>query len=330
MNSSEASAPVRIDLAGGTLDIWPLYLLFPGAVTVNLAVRLPARARVSPRTDDRVVLRAEDQKVTIEARDLASIPADAPLPLHAAIARYVRPSGGFTLTTRARVPRGSGLGGSSSLAVAALRALSVAKGRPLSKSRIVAIARDLEAAVLGIPTGTQDHMAAAWGGLSAIRLGPGGASRERVRADVGELSRRLVLAIAGPSRLSATTNWGMVKAAVDDTGDTRARFREVVAAARDLRKSLVAGDIAGVGEAVEREYAARRGLAEGVETKEMRELRAASREAGAVAGKVCGAGGGGGMLFIVPPGRKKAVKTALAEAGARVLPFRPDEEGLVG
>ncbi|MEN8149622.1 MAG: hypothetical protein ABFS86_07345 [Planctomycetota bacterium] len=330
MISTQASAPVRIDLAGGTLDIWPVYLLFPGALTVNLAIRLPARARVTPRKDGRVVLRAKDLPALVEADDLDSIPDDSALPLHAAIARCVRPSGGFTLATRARVPRGSGLGGSSALAVAALRALSVANGAPWGKAKIVAIAKDLEAAVLGIPTGTQDHLASAWGGLSTVRLDPGGAKRERLRADVDGLCRHLVLAIAGASRLSATTNWDMVKGAVDDRGDVRARFREIVAAAHDVRGAILAGDIPGVGRAVEREYGARRGLAKGVETKEMRELRGAAREAGALGGKVCGAGGGGGMLFVVPRGRKKAVSAALAEAGARVLPFSPDAEGLVG
>jgi D-glycero-alpha-D-manno-heptose-7-phosphate kinase len=330
MKPAKARAPTRIDLAGGTLDIWPLYLLFPGAMTVNLAVDLPARVRIAPRADGRVVLKAEDLDVATGADGVDVLPADGPLPLHRAVARHLRPDGGFTMTTRATVPRGSGLGGSSTLAVAALRALSVAAGRRLSRPEILPIARDLEAAILGIPTGVQDHIAAAYGGLSALHLGPGAPEREELRTDLKKLARHLVLTVAGASRLSATTNWEMVKAALDDRGDTRARFREIVTAARDLREALLGNDLEDVAAAMEREYAARRGLAEGVETGKMRELRSIGRRAGSLAAKVCGAGGGGAMLFVVPTGRKGAVADALAAAGATVLPVRPDAEGLVG
>src|ERR671917_2569747 len=73
----ESTAPTRVDLAGGTIDIWPLYLFHPGATTVNFAISLYARCRIETREDDRVILESRDRQVTFETRlsavaDLAS------------------------------------------------------------------------------------------------------------------------------------------------------------------------------------------------------------------------------------------------------------------
>lgn len=321
-------APTRIDLAGGTLDLWPLYLVVAGCATVNLAIDRHARATVNPRDDARVILRSADLGATVEAPSLAELPPEGDLPLLRAVAREAGPATGFELVTRSGVPPGSGLGGSSSLAVAALRALSIAAGSPLSPPRLVVLARDLEARMLGVPTGTQDHFAAASGGLSLIELIPGGPRRRRLRADAEALSRRLVLVLVGSSRLSADTNWRMLRAALDGDAAALEAFRDIAAAARRLRDALTDGDHAAAAEAMAADYEARRGLVPGVETGEMRRAREAALDAGALAGKVCGAGGGGAMVFLVPPGRKSAVSAAAAAAGARPLGFRPDREGV--
>jgi D-glycero-alpha-D-manno-heptose-7-phosphate kinase len=318
-----ASAPTRIDLAGGTLDIWPLYLLLPDCVTVNLAIDRRARVRIAARRDDRRVLRSLDTGETAELAD-----DGASLPLLRAVARSVSAVKGYTLTTRAAVPPGSGLGGSSSMAVAALRGLSAFGGRPMPLPRVLAVARDLEAKVIRVPTGNQDHIAAARGGLAAVHFRSGGFRREPIRADLRELGSRIALVLVGQSRLSADTNWRMLRAAVDGDAGTLARFAEIAAAARAMREALLAGDLCAAASAMEREYGARRGLVPGVETPEMARVHAAALAAGALAGKVCGAGGGGGMVFLVPPGRRSAVLRAAEEAGARPLPFRPDPRGV--
>jgi D-glycero-alpha-D-manno-heptose-7-phosphate kinase len=171
-------------------------------------------------------------------------------------------------------------------------------------------------------------VAAAFGGLAAVRFRAGGFRREAIRTDLAELGRRLALVLVGQSRLSADTNWRMLRAAVDGDGGTLARFGRIAAAARAMREALSAGDLSAAAAAMEREYDARRGLVAGVETAEMAEVHAAARAAGALAGKVCGAGGGGGMVFLAPPGRRNAVLAAAREAGARPLAFRPDPEGV--
>ena len=120
MKSVRARAPVRIDLAGGTLDIWPLYLAMGGVVTVNAALDLPVEARLEPRTDARIVLRSEDLDRTVEYAGLSELDAaceadTCSLPLLSQSVRATRPTGGFALTTRSGVPAGSGLGASSAL-----------------------------------------------------------------------------------------------------------------------------------------------------------------------------------------------------------------------
>jgi D-glycero-alpha-D-manno-heptose-7-phosphate kinase len=324
----KAAAPARVDLAGGTLDIWPLYLLVPGAVTVNLAIDRLARAEVSPRPDRRIVLQSIDSGETAEALGPDGEWSSRALPLLRAIVRHIGPQRGLTLVTRSGVPPGSGLGGSSALAVAALHALSLFLGVRRPREELLPLARDIEAAVIGVPTGLQDHYAAAFGGLSVLHLGPGEPKRERIPSGTDVIARRAVLALVGASRLSARTNWAMLRAAVDGDREVVQGFREIAAAARAVRDALLGGSIDRAAEAMAREYAARRRLVPGVETAGMRRVHDAALGAGALAGKVCGAGAGGGMLFLVPPRGKAAVGRAVAAAGARVLPLRPDLEGL--
>jgi len=261
-----------------------------------------------------------------ELRQLATVKG---LPLLREAALAVGPPGGFTLLTRSAVPPGSGLGGSSAMAVAVLRALSVAAEKPLPRAEILPIARDIEAKVIRVPTGQQDHYGAAYGGLNAIRYGPGEIDGERIPIDLRQLGRRLVVAIVGKSRLSATTNWRMVRALVDRDSEVRSRFVEIARAGRDMREALLGRDFAAAAAAMESEYASRRKLVPGVETKAMARVHAAALDAGALAGKVCGAGGGGAMAFLVPPSKKAAVTRAVAARGAAPLRFSPAREGLL-
>ncbi|HHQ48458.1 MAG TPA: hypothetical protein ENK19_06190, partial [Acidobacteria bacterium] len=170
---AEASAPCRADLAGGTLDIWPLGILHPGAVTVNLALPVRAAVRVEPGAAPGVV-----EHLAGEARALG--PADAARDLTAAVAFFFRPEGGLRVRVLEQPPVGSGLGGSSAYAVALARAVLALGARELEGGRLVPILRDLEARVLGAPAGCQDHWAAEAGGVLALHVEPGGERLERL------------------------------------------------------------------------------------------------------------------------------------------------------
>src|SRR5262249_35567680 len=152
-------------------------------------------------------------------------------------------------------PAGSGLGGSSSLAISMLGGLQAFLGLPIMPpDEMVRVARDLEARVLEIPTGTQDHFAATFGGAAAIRFGPGRPVRESLSVDLDALGSRLVLAFGGASRLSAMSNWDMVRRAIDKDDQTRKGLRAIASIAGDMRAALSANDLDAAGALMDREW----------------------------------------------------------------------------
>ncbi len=316
-------APARIDLAGGTLDIFPISQLEPGAVTVNLAIDRAGTARVRARDDGRFVLAATDRKERVVCADRAALAATSSLPLHREVALHAAPEAGAEITTRSGVPSGSGLGGSSTLLVAMLLAASRAAGRPLGAARLLRVATDLEARVIGVPTGAQDHVAALYGGLSAITYPPGGTRRRAIRADVSALAGRLVLVYTGLPHDSAVNTWAITRGYVERKPRIRKHIASIAAAARALLAALSDGDLDAAGSAMQAEWDARKRLAPGVTTATIESLGSAAHEAGAIGMKVCGAGGGGCVVLWCAEGRRAAVTRAARAAGGRILTFRP-------
>jgi D-glycero-alpha-D-manno-heptose-7-phosphate kinase len=324
----EASAPTRIDLAGGTLDIWPLSLMVQGAITVNVAVELRARARISPRRDGSVVIVSRDRKVRV-ARKLPLRPegTGGPLSLLVRLAGAFVPDGGFTLTTGAEAPAGSGLGGSSALGIATGAALSLFTGARLSRDALLRRVMNVEAAEIATPTGNQDYLAALNGGLAAYHHGFDGTVREAM-AIPGGLEERLVLAYTGEPRGSGFSNWDVYRRAIEGEARTVKGLGEVARATRELRAALFAGDLDATGRLLGEEGRLRYRLAPSLATPTLLRAGAAARAAGAVGVKVCGAGGGGCLIAFAREGKRQAVARALAAAGTRVLDARIARTGL--
>ena len=131
-------APARVDLAGGTVDIWPLYLFHPGAQTVNLAIRCYASCEIETRADRRLVFMSEDQGIRESFGSLAALSLKASrLPLVCELVRFFQPERGMTIRTTSQVPAGAGLGGSSALNIALCGALARATGRRYSREKIL-------------------------------------------------------------------------------------------------------------------------------------------------------------------------------------------------
>ena len=191
-----SSAPTRLDLAGGTLDIWPLYLFHPGAQTVNVAIQLRAACSVTPSDDGRVWLVSEDTGQTLTAATCRALDTagDNRLLAHMAVFFQVE---GVRITTRAASPMGAGLAGSSALTIVVCAALARWQGVEYSPDQLLTLAMNLEARTLGIPTGVQDYRPALYGGVSAVELDAAGVTRVALEVDLLELERRLVLAYSG-------------------------------------------------------------------------------------------------------------------------------------
>ncbi len=328
----EARAPTRIDLAGGTLDIWPLYLFHDGAVTVNCAITRYASCVIETRSrrDKRIALISRDTRrqesfASLEALSRAS---RYRLPLLAHLVWFFRPPTGLTLTTDSEAPAGAGIGGSSAMAVAICAALDRLTGAGLSLENWIHISRDAEAIVICVPTGTQDHYPPAFGGANAIHLAPGGERREALRVDLDELERRLVLCYTGKPRQSGINNWEVFKAHIN--GDKRVwrNLEQIAVVARHVRAALERGGWEEVGRLVREEWAFRRRNLPTISTPTIDRIITAARRQGALGGKVCGAGGGGCVALVIEPEARARVEAAVTASGGQLLPMRIDRQGV--
>lgn len=318
-----AQAPTRIDLAGGTLDLYPLYLFEDGGLTVNIAIDIMTEVQIEPHPAG-VELSSVDRRQTLTAPSARDLPAGGPLDLLVRAVRFADPEPGLRIVTRSSAPAGSGLGASSSLLVCLLAALDRINGRRHTRGSLIELAAHLEAQSIRVPTGKQDYYAAVYGGVNAIWFE---VARDRVEPLVVDaamrraLEDRLVLSYTGEPHDSAVTNWSMMRAYIDGIERTATSLRRIKATALAMREALLAADLDRLGVLIGEEWENRRQLADGVSTPAIDTLIRAAGEAGAVASKVCGAGGGGCMVSFVRDGAKAAVAAALAAHGARVLPF---------
>jgi D-glycero-alpha-D-manno-heptose-7-phosphate kinase len=327
----EAIAPNRIDLAGGTLDIYPLYLFEEGSVTVNIGTDVSSRVRLTPRSDAAVHIRSVDTGLEQSARNMEELDPRGPLDLVARLLRFYAPSAGVDVETENRAPRGSGLGASSALLIALSGALNELNGTGYDGETLIRYGADLEAQNIEIPTGKQDYYAAYYGGVNAIHWGI--RSNEVRKLVVTEevittLERRLILSFTGLSHFSGATNWDMLRNYIENRGSTRASMQAIKETAHDMAAALLAGDFDGFARVLDREWQNRRSLADGVSNPEIDGMMDAARAAGAMASKLCGAGGGGCMITFAEEGAREQVQDALVSRGARLLPYRISRGGL--
>ena len=314
-----ASAPSRIDLAGGTLDIWPICLLVPRAVTVNVAIELRAQATIESRADGRAQVISRDRGCrTTRALPLRPSALEGPLSLLMRLIAAFEPRRGLTLVSQASAPAGAGLGGSSTLAVAVAAALGRWTGEKLGRERLVRRVMNLETVQLGVPTGNQDYLAAVHGGLAVYHHGADGTRREALRIPPG-LGDRLVVAYTGQPRHSGLSNWDMFRRFVDGERVTVSRMEAIARIARELADALRQGDLDAAGRLLGEEGRLRYRLAPSVSTNALLRADRAARRAGALGVKVCGAGGGGCLVAFARSGRSAAVARAINATGARVL-----------
>jgi D-glycero-alpha-D-manno-heptose-7-phosphate kinase len=327
----KATTPTRIDLAGGTLDLYPIYLLEGGALTVNCAIDMCCTVTLETRSDGIVSIRSKDLNVEESYESVDAISTTGPLEIVARAIKYFRPETGLDVTTENSVRKGSGLGASSSLLIAALGALRELTGSDCSYERLIDIAADLEAQCIRIPTGKQDYFAAVFGGVSALWFDVGGGRRERLlddEASIRELERRITLSFAGEPRFSGATNWSLIKNYVEGNPETVASMREIGEVARQMRNCVAERDWTKLAPLLAREWENRRLMAEDVTNERVDSMMRAALDAGALANKLCGAGGGGCMITCVEPQNRKNVEDALCAAGAEALPFRIMTEGI--
>ncbi|NLV75009.1 MAG: hypothetical protein GXY52_10085 [Chloroflexi bacterium] len=331
MTSIHITVPTRVDFAGSTLDVYPLYLFEGGGLTVNAAIDVHAEAILETRPDTQFTIHSRDLQLTEELPSLEAMTFGGRLDLVKRALAYFKPEMGLDITIASAAPNGSGLGASSALLMALAHGLNQLTGRGFTSERIIDLGANIEAQVIGIPTGKQDYFPPIYGGVCAMWFDVDGWTIEQLHADsdlIAELNRRLIISYTGVPHDSAITNWAMLKSYIERQGSTVANMHAIRSIADDMRACLLVGDFALFGELVEAEWQLRRGLAEGVTNAEIERAMAAARGAGAVASKICGAGGGGCMITVTEPAQREAVQRALNANGARVMDAKVVTQGI--
>ena len=328
----ESSAPTRVDLAGGTIDIPPLFLFHEGAATVNFAVSLLAKCRIETRDDSAIVLESIDRGVKFETslERIAELKDEPQLELLSKLVYFFKPETGFNMITESEAPAGAGLAGSSTLNIACIGALNKLVDDRYTADRFIPIAANVECQVIRVPTGYQDYYSAQYGSAACIHFGPAGMHREALEIDVETLERRVVVCYTGEPRNSGTNNWEITKRHIDGDQELFEIFDGIRDSSLAIREKLLQGDWDCVGEILRESHPHRKRLSPHITTPQMDMLIDKALANGAIAPKVCGAGGGGCIAFFCEDGRKADVEKALAaESGAEVLDWTLAEDGLV-
>jgi len=320
-------APNRVDIAGGTLDIYPLYLLVDGSMTVNAAVTVRSVVEVRPFPLRAARLHSRNFGMTATAADTHRFSLGGKLGLLSRALRHYPPVRGVEFRVRNEAPIGSGIGASSALLVALMLAAARLTHTPARWEETARAAMEIEAAHLMSLTGRQDHVAALRGGVQGIRFLPG--RIEALRLPPGGSAGRMLsahgfLAHTGIAHRSSDVNWRMVRGAIEGDAAVLRKFRGIAGAARDAWAGVCGADAGATAKAMAAEWAIRRTLAAGVSPRPVEGLFANRSFRRLAAGaKLCGAGGGG-MLFglLRDPGDRAALSALLAGAGMTVMPFR--------
>lgn len=335
-----AQACCRVDLAGSTLDIWPLYLFHAGAVTVNFAVDIMTRCEIRTTGSGQsrqIILRSLDTEREDRFANASALMKAANFnhPLAGNLCRFFfQKTGpaekGFTLETYSESPAGAGISGSSALMIATTAALAQHCRVKLGKEEIRVIAQNVEAQLIRVPTGCQDYYPALYGGVSAIHLDADGIHHERLAVAPDEIGSRFLVVYTGVPRQSGINNWEVCKAHIDGDSQVARNFDEITAIAREMRSALSKKKVnwSEVARLLNEEWTLRKTNVPGITTPLIESLVNLSMSKGALAAKVCGAGGGGCFVLLVDPEAKTRIGKLVVSKGGRVLPFKVGKKGL--
>lgn len=310
--------PLRISFAGGGTDFADFYREESGRV-LSTAIDKFIFVIVKERFDDRIYVNYSQKEIVDSVDDLK----------HELVREAMKKTGvldGVEITTLADIPsEGSGLGSSSSLTVGLLNALYTYRGEQVPAERLAQEACEIEIDILGKPIGVQDQYIAAYGGLRVFTFNRD-ESVDPGRVEMSDMARRrfsnnLMLFFTDRTRQSAT----ILEEQKAGIADKNAVLKKMRAQALEAREFLEAGRIDAMGALLDRGWQWKKSLATRISDDDLDGMYNRAREAGALGGKISGAGGGGFLLLYCPPDRQEAVHRALA--GYREMPFDLERDG---
>lgn len=310
--------PLRISLAGGGTDFADFYHLEEGCV-LSTAIDKYVYVIVKERFDDKIYVNYSRKEIVDHLDELK----------HELVREAMRKTGvfeGVEITTLADIPsEGSGLGSSSSLTVGLLNALYTYQGNPRPAEQLAEEACEIEIEILGKPIGRQDQYIAAYGNLRTFTFQGDG----RVKVETLELtdslrrrlSNNLLLFYTDRTRRSED----ILAEQKANIGDKRAVLRAMKNQALEAREYLRQERLDELGRLLDRAWEMKKSLASRISDAELDRIYATARQAGALGGKICGAGGGGFLLLYCPAERQEEVRRALA--AYREMPFALERDG---
>lgn len=331
MRTITTEAPARIDLAGGTLDIPPLYLFHQPAITVNMAIQM--KAKVSIRRSNRTRVLSNDQNATATWNNPKDI-SWTKYPKLQLILRLIKsfnPRENISVEVDSEVPAGSGLGGSSAIAIALTAALARWMNHKLSKEELIDWAKSIETQTIKVPTGYQDYWAAVYGGICAYEMGLNGKLKLTPLGSSNfhrQLEKHLLLVYVGKQRFSGTNNWELFKQHLDGKSSTIAFFEKLKENAILMQKALESEDIEQIAKVLNKDWQTRKTMLPTMTTPEIERLKEKTFSQGAFALRTCGAGGGGCVLLLIKPDKRKELAGLIEKMKMKILPAIISKRGL--
>lgn len=326
-------SPTRVDLAGGTLDLWPLHAIMGGATTINLAIEVFTYCELIENSGTAIEVELTDIGVKRSYANLVELLNDgaSDVALVRVMAEHFKPTKGFRIQTRSESPVGGGLGGSSSLCISMIRTFQTWLGIESTPNQTVELAHNIEARVLGLATGTQDYVPALLGGLCMIDYGLAGMDIQRVEFDLAPFQRHGFLAYTGRPHHSGLNNWDVFKKFIEKEPATVEALRGIRKKAERLKQAVasrrVFEDETLLKQLFRESYLLRTQLSPMFTSPEIEKLQDVALKAGADAVKILGAGGGGCVLVWSQAGRRQGVLEACQSAGFKVMDVKASSLG---
>jgi D-glycero-alpha-D-manno-heptose-7-phosphate kinase len=320
-----ARAPLRISFCGGGTDV-PPYCDERGGVVLSATINRYATATVVPGGKTFTVRSIDyDQSVSYGLDD--PFVYDGQLDLAKGVIDHFRREralvDGFEVTLHNDAPPGSGLGSSSAITVALVSAIMELLRLPTDDYGVADLAYRIERHEVGIKGGKQDQYATTFGGFNLIEFHPGGMVLViplRLRADtVWELEHSLVFAYVGGGHVSDQIIETQVRNYEQRRTDTIHAMDRLKFLTQDMKRALLVGDLREFGELLNLAWESKRQMAKAITNSRIDDLYEAALEAGALGGKMSGAGGGGFMMFVCDPLRRYAVQEALRKADSQLV-----------
>lgn len=325
MSKITIKSPTRVDLAGGTLDCWPLNSIVGKCYTINLSISIFTHVELTPKDSSEIELDIMDFNYKKKFSNLSELLScqDSELILIQSHLKYWQPSQGFLLKTSSESPVGGGLGASSSLSVSIIRAFSKWLNRPLSGDELIRLASNVEAHFLNTPTGTQDYIGAYSHGLNLITYDYDGIKFDNVSFDYKIFADHLLVVYTGKSHHSGINNWQVIKEVVEKNNDTLAALRGISEVSKEFYQVCQKKQWGAIPDLLNKENDLRVRLSSGFTNPEIEELKKISFANGAHGFKICGAGGGGCIMIWAPLQTHEGITKACQERNYQVLKAKP-------